>query len=52
MVRRLAGALKARTGTVVNVSLWHNPDVRVRLLLGPLTSVLPTLGTECRFTAA
>ncbi len=34
-----------------NVSRWHNPDVRVWLLLGPLTGVLPTFGVQCPLRA-
>ena len=37
MARRSAGALKARPGTVVNVSLWHEADVQPLAVLGPLT---------------
>jgi hypothetical protein len=52
MVRRSAGALRARTGTVVNVSLWHDADVQRLPGSGLLTGALPTLGAECRFTSA
>ncbi len=31
-----------------NVAFWHNPDLRAAARERPLTSVLPTLGTECR----
>ena len=42
MVRRLAGALKARAGTVVDVAFWHNPDLQPPLELGPIMATLPT----------
>ena len=48
MVRRSAGALRARTGTVVNVSLWHEADVRRLPESSPLTGALPTFGVQCR----
>ena len=47
MGRRFAGALKARAGTIVNVSLWHKDDLRLAASEGPLKSGLPTLGAEC-----
>ena len=35
-----------------NVCFWHNPDLQRPLELGPIMATLPTLGAECRFTAA
>jgi hypothetical protein len=52
MVRRLAGALKARAGTVVNVSVWHNRDQQRACLVGQPLAALPTLRAERRFIAA